>query len=56
MTSDPERAQANLLERDGMFTDRLAAETKELRLPVIEVDVMMNEDELSRRVEQMFGL
>lgn len=55
-TSDPERAQANLLERDGMFTDRLSAETKELRLPVIEVDVMLGEDELTRRVAQMFGL
>jgi hypothetical protein len=55
-TSDPERAQANLLERDGMFTDRLAAEAKELRLPAIEVDVMMSEDELTRRVADMFGL
>jgi hypothetical protein len=55
-TSDPERAQCNLLERDRMFTDRLSEETKELELPVIEVDIMMSADELTKRVAQMFGL
>jgi hypothetical protein len=55
-TSDPERAQRNLLERDRMFTDRLFEETKRLELPVIEIDTAMNEGELVRQVMQAFGL
>ena len=55
-TSDPERARRNLLERDRMFTDRLSAETKRLDLPAIEVDTAMSEEELAKRVAQMFGL
>jgi hypothetical protein len=55
-TSDPERALGNLLERDRMFTERLAFEAKELDLSVIEVDTMMTEDELAGRVTEAFGL
>jgi AAA domain-containing protein len=55
-TSDPEQARRNLLERDRMFTDRLAGETKRLELPVIEIDRATNEDELARRVTRAFGL
>jgi 2-phosphoglycerate kinase len=55
-TSDPERAQRNLLERDRMFTDRLSEETKRLGLPAIEVDTTLGEDELAVRVARVFML
>jgi hypothetical protein len=55
-TGDPERAQRNLLERDRMFTDRLAAETTRLNLPAIEVDTTVGEDDLVERVTRIFGL
>jgi hypothetical protein len=55
-TSDPQRAQRNLLERDRLFTDRLAEETQRLELPVIEVGTDLTEDELADRVAHLFGL
>jgi hypothetical protein len=55
-TTDPERALRNLLERDRMFTDVLRQETARLRVPAIEVDATMSEDDLARRVEEVFGL
>ncbi|HJP95426.1 MAG TPA: hypothetical protein VJ875_25990 [Pyrinomonadaceae bacterium] len=55
-TTDPERALRNLLERDRMFTDLLRKETARLRLPVIEVDVTTTEDDLAKRVIDVFGL
>ena len=55
-TTDPQRARRNLLERDRMFTDELLEETNGLELPIIEVDIAMTEDELTRRVMQAFGL
>jgi 2-phosphoglycerate kinase len=55
-TSDPERALRNLLDRDRMFTDRLALEAASLGLPVIEVDGTMTEDDLAERVTMAFGL
>jgi len=55
-TTDPERALRNLLERDRMFTDALHEETKRLEVPAIEVDVTMSEDDLARRVTELFGL
>ena len=55
-TTDPERAQHNLLERDRMFTDRLWEETRRLGLPAIEIDMAMSEDDVTRRVTQLFGL
>ncbi|WP_198961496.1 hypothetical protein [Pseudonocardia sp. MH-G8] len=55
-TADPERALHNLLERDRMFTDRLAERTRRLGLQVVHVEVGMGEDELVGRVAAMFGL
>jgi hypothetical protein len=55
-TSDPERALSNLLERDRMFTRKLREETTRLELPGIEVDVTMTEEELVKRVTEVFGL
>jgi 2-phosphoglycerate kinase len=54
-TSDPERAQRNLLERDRMFTERLCEEAKRLELRVVEVDTAMTEDDLVGRATQAFG-
>lgn len=55
-TTDPERALRNLLERDRMFTEALREETARLGLPAIEVDAATTEDELARRVSDVFGL
>lgn len=55
-TSDPERALRNLLERDRMFTDALHEETRRLEVQAIQVDVTMSEDDLARRVAELFGL
>ena len=55
-TSDPERALRNLLERDRMFTDILREETARLEVPAIEVDATMTEDDLAKRVTEVFGL
>jgi hypothetical protein len=55
-TSDPERALRNLLERDRMFTDILREETARLRLPAIDVDRTMTEDDLVNRVTEVFRL
>lgn len=54
-TTHPERALANLLERDRMFTDRLRQETKRLGLRAIEVDVSMTEEDLTEQVARAFG-
>ena len=55
-TTDPERALANLLERDRMFTDRLRQQTRRLGLRAIEVDAGMTEDDLTEQVTRTFGL
>lgn len=55
-TSDPERALVNLLERDRMFTERLAASTTSLGLPVVHVDPSMTEAELAVEVAHSLGL
>ncbi len=55
-TSDPGRALRNLLERDRMFTERLRRETRQLGLPVIEVDTAMTEEAVEGRVAAAFGL
>ena len=55
-TSDPERALRNLLERDRMFTDILREETGRLEVPAIEVDATMAEDDVTKRVSEVFGL
>ncbi|MCK2213644.1 hypothetical protein MF672_007550 [Actinomadura sp. ATCC 31491] len=55
-TSDPPRARDNLLERDRLFTDRLAAETRRLGLPAVGVDATLGEDELTDHVAGLMGL
>ena len=55
-TSDPPRALANLLERDGMFTERLRAETARLGLPAVAVEPGCTEDELTDLVSVQLGL
>ena len=55
-TTDPERALRNLLERDRMFTDILREKTARLGLAAIEVDTATTEDDLVRRVTDVFGL
>ena len=55
-TNDPERALRNLLERDRMFTDILREETARLDVLAIEVDAAVTEDDLARRVTEVFGL
>lgn len=55
-TSDPPAALRNLLERDRMFTERLAGETRLLHLPAIEVSTSMSEDALAARVDAALGL
>lgn len=54
-TSDPARALRNLLERDRMFTDRLAAQTRRLGLHSIRVDGSVLEDALAERVWRRFA-
>lgn len=53
-TSNPETALRKLLERDRMFTDILRDETARLKLPVIEVDSTITEDEVVQRVTELF--
>lgn len=55
-TGNPERALANLLARDAMFTARLAAETAQLGLTAIEVDGGRTEDQLEAEVAVALGL
>jgi hypothetical protein len=45
----------NLLDRDRMFTDLLREETVRLRLHAIDVDGTMTEDDLAKRVMEVFG-
>ncbi len=55
-TSDPVRAQRNLLERDRLFTDQLRVETERLGLHAIEVTTALTEDDLAARVTEAFRL
>ena len=55
-TSDPAKALRNLLERDRMFTDVLREETARLALPVVDVESTTSEDDLTRRIENLFEL
>jgi hypothetical protein len=55
-TKDPQRALRNLLERDRMFTELLAEETKRLHLPAIEIGTTMTEEDLAERVTETLGL
>jgi hypothetical protein len=55
-TSDPERALANLLQRDALFTDRLAEQTGQLGLTALPVDATITEATLAEQVAAAFGL
>ncbi|MGD3109657.1 hypothetical protein [Streptomyces sp. YGL11-2] len=55
-TSDPDKANSNMAERDRMFTNRLQREAERLRLRTIEVDTTMTEGDLAERVATAFGL
>jgi hypothetical protein len=55
-TSDPRRALRNLLERDRMFTERLADETRRLGLHAIHIGTETPEDEVAHQVAYAFGL
>jgi hypothetical protein len=55
-TSDPPTALRNLLERDRMFTERLAREAEDLGLTAIAVDGATTEDDLAHRVGEALGL
>jgi 2-phosphoglycerate kinase len=54
-TTDPKKALLNLLERDRMFTDILREETARRAVPAIDLDVTMTEDDLAKRVTEVFG-
>jgi 2-phosphoglycerate kinase len=55
-TTNPEKALGNLLERDQLFTDMLREETSRLEIPAVEVDAAVREDDLVKRVTEVFGL
>lgn len=51
-TGNPDKALANLLERDRLFTERLEREAIDLGLRVIEVGVQLTEDALAGQVAE----
>jgi hypothetical protein len=55
-TSDPERALANLLARDRLFSDLVVNEAAALQLRVIEVDGQLSVEEVTTRVAESLGL
>jgi hypothetical protein len=55
-TSDPDRALANLLARDALFSDDLRGEAEALGLRTIDVDVGLSADELATLVAGSLGL
>lgn len=55
-TGDPRRALRNLLQRDAMFTERLARQTTELQLTALAVATGTGEDDLLHLVATTFGL
>ncbi len=55
-TSDPERALANLLRRDELFTTELVREARSLGLQVIHVDVGITLDQLTTQVAAALGV
>jgi 2-phosphoglycerate kinase len=55
-TGDPQRALANLLARDRMFTERLREDVRAVGLRLIEVDRLMAEDDLAAAIEDAWGL
>jgi hypothetical protein len=55
-TSNPERALANYLARDHLFTKEVVRQATTLRLPVIELDGSLDIDEATTLVAQHLGL
>jgi 2-phosphoglycerate kinase len=55
-TSEPERALANLLERDALFTSAVAKEAAALQLRVITVDIDRSLEEATALVAEALGL
>jgi 2-phosphoglycerate kinase len=55
-TRDPDRALRNLLERDRMFTEILREETTRLGLRAVEVDMATTENDVVKRVTDLFAL
>lgn len=55
-TANPERALANILERDALVTKHLHAEVKRLGLASIRVDGSASVEVLAARVGEAFGL
>jgi hypothetical protein len=55
-TSDPERALRNLLERDGLFTERVRRDVEIAGLTFITLDRSIKENDLVDRVAKQFGL
>ena len=55
-TSAPERALANLLARDALFSEQIAGEVRALGLRAIDVDIGMTEDNLLALVAKSLGL
>lgn len=55
-TSDPQRALADLLERDALFTEVLRAEVARFGLAAAEVDVGTGVDAVMERVGTAIGL
>jgi hypothetical protein len=55
-TKDPERALANLLARDALYTRRIEEEAVALRLPMIPVDGTLGIEELTTTVGERLGL
>ena len=55
-TSEPEQALRNLLERDRLFTERVAADARRLGLRTIQIGIETPEGDVARRVASAFGL
>lgn len=55
-TTDPDRALANLLRRDRIFTDAVAAEATDAGLAVLRVDGTHTPEELAADLAGRFGL
>jgi hypothetical protein len=55
-TSDPERALANFLARDALYTEEVKRQAVALQLPIIEVSGSARVEELTTHVAQCLGL
>jgi hypothetical protein len=55
-TSDPQRALANLLARDQLFTEQLRAQARAAQLQTVEVDGSLSVAESVARVGEALGL